>query len=40
MYLLSIHIHIHIIRQKREAMIELFCVLDDSQKWQGKGHLC
>ena len=38
MYLLSIHIHIHIIKQKREAMIELFCVLDISPELSSNGR--
>lgn len=38
MYLLSIHIHIRIIKQKREAMIELFCVLDISPELSSNGR--
>ena len=37
-YLLFIHFHIHIIKQKREAMTELFCVLDDSPELSRNGR--
>lgn len=34
----SIYIQIHIIKQKREAMIESFCVLDDSPELSRNGR--